>query len=177
MWALAHHTISLSLCFFPFRMDLFDRMMYGRSWVSASFPRFCDSIIWGPSPAPLLHCSTVPNYNALWALASFSPAQDLICSSPMDIARKVLIVLKTFLRRNEDVQVGGLIRGHFLMILQHLLVEHGSSPSGGQPVAAGGMFRPEGRSCRRGHLYCDEVCSGRENWSFLCKRKVRPMGH
>uniref|UniRef100_A0AAA9SD89 Meiotic double-stranded break formation protein 1 n=1 Tax=Bos taurus TaxID=9913 RepID=A0AAA9SD89_BOVIN len=55
---------------------------------------------------------------------------DLICSSPMDIARKVLIVLKTFLRRNEDVQVGGLIRGHFLMILQHLLVEHGSSPSG-----------------------------------------------
>ncbi|XP_065793513.1 meiosis inhibitor protein 1 [Muntiacus reevesi] len=55
---------------------------------------------------------------------------DLICSSPMDIAHKVLIVLKTFLRRNEDVQVGGLIRGHFLMILQHLLVEHGSSPSG-----------------------------------------------
>lgn len=58
----------------------------------------------------------------------------------MDIARKVLIILKTFLRRNEDVQVGGLIRGHFLMILQHLLVEHGSSPSGGQPVAAGGML-------------------------------------
>ena len=86
----------------------------------------------------------------------------------MDIARKVLIVLKTFLRRNEDVQVGGLIRGHFLMILQHLLVEHGSSPSGGQPVAAGGMFRPEGRSCRSGHLYCDEVCFGRENWSFFC---------
>ena len=26
------------------------------------------------------------------------------------------------------------------MILQHLLVEHGSSPSGGQPVAAGGML-------------------------------------
>ncbi|KAF4023011.1 hypothetical protein G4228_014761 [Cervus hanglu yarkandensis] len=56
--------------------------------------------------------------------------EDLICSSPMDIAHKVLIILKTFLRRNEDVQVGGLIRGHFLMILQHLLVEHGSSPSG-----------------------------------------------
>ncbi|KAI4545837.1 hypothetical protein MG293_002392, partial [Ovis ammon polii] len=55
---------------------------------------------------------------------------DLICSSPVDIARRVLIVLKTFLRRNEDVQVGGLIRGHFLMILQHLLMEHGSSPSG-----------------------------------------------
>ena len=95
----------------------------------------------------------------------------------MDIARRVLIVLKTFLRRNEDVQVGGLIRGHFLMILQHLLMEHGSSPSGGQPVAAGGMFRPEGRSLRSGHLYCDEIGSGRENQSFLCKRKVRPVGH
>ncbi|XP_036923898.1 meiosis inhibitor protein 1 [Sturnira hondurensis] len=54
---------------------------------------------------------------------------DLIYSSPMDIAHKVLIVLRTFLRRNEDVQVGGLIRGHFLLILQHLLVEHGASPS------------------------------------------------
>ncbi|KAB0399873.1 hypothetical protein E2I00_012891, partial [Balaenoptera physalus] len=55
---------------------------------------------------------------------------DLIYSSPVDTAHKVLIVLRTFLRRNEDVQVGGLIRGHFLLILQHLLVEHGSSPSG-----------------------------------------------
>ncbi|XP_024435400.2 meiosis inhibitor protein 1 [Desmodus rotundus] len=54
---------------------------------------------------------------------------DLIYSSPVDIARKVLIVLRTFLRRNEDVQVGGLIRSHFLLILQHLLVEHGASPS------------------------------------------------
>uniref|UniRef100_G1NY35 Meiotic double-stranded break formation protein 1 n=1 Tax=Myotis lucifugus TaxID=59463 RepID=G1NY35_MYOLU len=53
---------------------------------------------------------------------------DLISSSPVDIARKVLIVLRTFLRRNEDVQVGGLIRGHFLLILQHLLVEYGDSP-------------------------------------------------
>ncbi|XP_008572694.1 PREDICTED: meiosis inhibitor protein 1 [Galeopterus variegatus] len=55
---------------------------------------------------------------------------DLVYSSPVATARKVLIVLRTFLRRNEDVQVGGLIRGHFLLILQHLLVEHGSSPSG-----------------------------------------------
>ncbi|KAM9229173.1 meiosis inhibitor protein 1 [Dugong dugon] len=55
---------------------------------------------------------------------------DLIYSSPVDIARKVLIVLRTFLRRNEDIQVGGLIRGHFLLILQHLLVEYGPSTSG-----------------------------------------------
>uniref|UniRef100_A0A8D2JR12 Meiotic double-stranded break formation protein 1 n=1 Tax=Sciurus vulgaris TaxID=55149 RepID=A0A8D2JR12_SCIVU len=55
---------------------------------------------------------------------------DLLYSSPVDTARKVLIILRTFLKRNEDVQVDGLIRGHFLLILQHLLVEHGASPSG-----------------------------------------------
>ncbi|KAM6162172.1 meiosis inhibitor protein 1 [Erethizon dorsatum] len=55
---------------------------------------------------------------------------DLVYSSPVDVARNVLVILKTFLRRNEDIQVGGLIRGHFLLILQHLLVEHGTSPSG-----------------------------------------------
>ncbi|XP_019590004.2 meiosis inhibitor protein 1 [Rhinolophus sinicus] len=54
---------------------------------------------------------------------------DLTYSSPVDTAHKVLVVLKTFLRRNEDVQVGGLIRAHFLLILQRLLVEHGASPS------------------------------------------------
>ena len=58
----------------------------------------------------------------------------------MDTAHKVLIVLRMFLRRNEDVEVGGLIRGHFLLILQHLLVEHGASPSEGQSAAMGGMF-------------------------------------
>ncbi|XP_013972795.1 meiosis inhibitor protein 1 isoform X9 [Canis lupus baileyi] len=55
--------------------------------------------------------------------------EDLIYSSSVDTAHKVLIVLRMFLRRNEDVEVGGLIRGHFLLILQHLLVEHGASPS------------------------------------------------
>ncbi|KAL0625449.1 Meiosis inhibitor protein 1, partial [Plecturocebus cupreus] len=55
---------------------------------------------------------------------------DLIYSSPVDTARKVLISLRTFLRKNEDIQVGSLIRGHFLLILQRLLVEHGASPSG-----------------------------------------------
>ncbi|XP_028645839.1 meiosis inhibitor protein 1 [Grammomys surdaster] len=55
---------------------------------------------------------------------------DLIYSSPVDTARKVLIVLRTFLRENEDIEVGGLIRGHFLLILQRLLVEYGASTSG-----------------------------------------------
>ncbi|KAM4882243.1 meiosis inhibitor protein 1 isoform 2-T2 [Thomomys bottae] len=55
---------------------------------------------------------------------------DLIYSSPVDIAHKVLIVLKTFLKKNEDIHVGSLIRGHFLLILQHLLVEDVVLPSG-----------------------------------------------
>ncbi|XP_076767806.1 meiosis inhibitor protein 1 isoform X1 [Arvicanthis niloticus] len=55
---------------------------------------------------------------------------DLVYSSPVDTARKVLIVLRTFLRENEDIEVGGLIRGHFLLILQRLLVEYGASTSG-----------------------------------------------
>uniref|UniRef100_A0A8C8SYX2 Meiotic double-stranded break formation protein 1 n=1 Tax=Peromyscus maniculatus bairdii TaxID=230844 RepID=A0A8C8SYX2_PERMB len=56
---------------------------------------------------------------------------DLVYSSPMDTARKVLIVLRTFIRENEDIEVGGLIRGHFLIILQRLLVEYGAPTSGG----------------------------------------------
>lgn len=39
--------------------------------------------------------------------------------------------------------MGGLIRGHFLLILQHLLVEHGASPSGGQYVGAGRTLSAE----------------------------------
>lgn len=50
----------------------------------------------------------------------------------MDTARKVLIVLRTFIQENEDIEVGGLIRGHFLIILQRLLVEYGAPTSGGQ---------------------------------------------
>nr|XP_036862041.1 meiosis inhibitor protein 1 [Manis javanica] len=63
--------------------------------------------------------------------------KDLIYSSPVDTARKVLMVLRSFLWRNEDIQVDGLIRGHFLLILQHLLVEHEASPreaSGNLPL-------------------------------------------
>ncbi|XP_043737447.1 meiosis inhibitor protein 1 isoform X3 [Cervus elaphus] len=98
------------------------------SWEESS----CEELYGVPSAGqPTLPASVA----ALFHMLRSSPSillilLDLICSSPLDIARKVLIILKTFLRRNEDVQVGGLIRGHFLMILQHLLVEHGSSPSG-----------------------------------------------
>ncbi|KAM5289154.1 meiosis inhibitor protein 1 [Ctenodactylus gundi] len=80
---------------------------------------------------PTLPASSV----ALFQVLRSSPSillilLDLVYSSPVDTAHKVLIILRTFLRRNEDVQVGGLIRGHFLLILQHLLVEHDDFPLG-----------------------------------------------
>ncbi|KAL6092401.1 hypothetical protein STEG23_031759, partial [Scotinomys teguina] len=55
---------------------------------------------------------------------------DLIYSSPTDTARKVLMVLRIFIRESEGMEVGGLIRGHFLIILQRLLVEYGAPTLG-----------------------------------------------
>ncbi|XP_051818169.1 meiosis inhibitor protein 1 [Antechinus flavipes] len=52
---------------------------------------------------------------------------DLVYTSPIDVAQKVLKVLRIFLEENEDIQVGSLLRGHFLQILQQLLVESGAS--------------------------------------------------
>ncbi|XP_012880229.1 PREDICTED: meiosis inhibitor protein 1 [Dipodomys ordii] len=76
-----------------------------------------------------------PSFTDLFQILRSSPSillilMDLIYSSPADIARKVLIVLKTFLKKNEDIQVGSLVRGHFLFTLQHLLVEDVVLPSG-----------------------------------------------
>ncbi|XP_042849322.1 meiosis inhibitor protein 1 isoform X2 [Panthera tigris] len=98
------------------------------SWEESSYEELDDVSSAGQSPLPA-------SLAALFYMLRSSPSillilLDLIYSSPVDTARKVLIVLRTFLMRNEDVQVGGLIRGHFLLILQHLLVEHGASPSG-----------------------------------------------
>ncbi|XP_040346627.1 meiosis inhibitor protein 1 isoform X2 [Herpailurus yagouaroundi] len=98
------------------------------SWEESSYEELDDVSSAGQSPLPA-------SLAALFYMLRSSPSillilLDLIYSSPVDTARKVLIVLRNFLRRNEDVQVGGLIRGHFLLILQHLLVEHGASPSG-----------------------------------------------
>ncbi|XP_045320584.1 meiosis inhibitor protein 1 isoform X2 [Leopardus geoffroyi] len=98
------------------------------SWEESSYEELDDVSSAGQSPLPA-------SLAALFSMLRSSPSillilLDLIYSSPVDTARKVLIVLRTFLRRNEDVQVGGLIRGHFLLILQNLLVEHGASPSG-----------------------------------------------
>ncbi|XP_062442567.1 meiosis inhibitor protein 1 [Rhea pennata] len=52
---------------------------------------------------------------------------DLVCSSSMDVARKVLVTLKSFLEKNEDVLVCDLLRSQFLQILQQLLVESSSA--------------------------------------------------
>ncbi|XP_051016000.1 meiosis inhibitor protein 1 [Acomys russatus] len=75
------------------------------------------------------------NLTALFQMLRSAPSTllillDLVYSSAMGTARKVLIVLRTFLQENEDVEVGGLIRGHFLLILQRVLVEYGAPTSG-----------------------------------------------
>uniref|UniRef100_A0A8C9FZT3 Meiotic double-stranded break formation protein 1 n=1 Tax=Pavo cristatus TaxID=9049 RepID=A0A8C9FZT3_PAVCR len=48
---------------------------------------------------------------------------DLVCSSSVEVAQKVLMALRTFLEKNEDVFVCDLLRNQFLQILQQLLVE------------------------------------------------------
>ncbi|NXD49768.1 MEII1 protein, partial [Corvus moneduloides] len=52
---------------------------------------------------------------------------DLVCSSSVGVAWKVLMTLRTFLERNEDVLVCDLLRSRFLQILQQLLVESSSA--------------------------------------------------
>ncbi|NWT82083.1 MEII1 protein, partial [Lanius ludovicianus] len=52
---------------------------------------------------------------------------DLVCSSSVEVAWKVLMTLRTFLERNEDVLVCDLLRSRFLQILQRLLVESSSA--------------------------------------------------
>ncbi|NXQ60372.1 MEII1 protein, partial [Anthoscopus minutus] len=52
---------------------------------------------------------------------------DLVCSSSVEVAWKVLITLRIFLERNEDVLVCDLLRSRFLQILQQLLVESSSA--------------------------------------------------
>ncbi|XP_049628411.1 meiosis inhibitor protein 1 [Suncus etruscus] len=88
------------------------------------------------SPSPGTPPSVPASLGTLFHMLRNSPSIlliliDLIHASPVDTARKVLITLRTFLRTNEDVQVCGLIRSHFLVILQQMLVEHGVSPSQG----------------------------------------------
>ncbi|XP_037587922.1 meiosis inhibitor protein 1 [Cebus imitator] len=98
------------------------------SWEESSYEEFNDVTSAGQ---PTLPTSLAVLFQLLRSIPSILLILlDLIYSSPVDIARKVLISLRTFLRKNEDIQVGGLIRGHFLLILQRLLVEHGASPSG-----------------------------------------------
>ncbi|XP_032543215.1 meiosis inhibitor protein 1 isoform X1 [Chiroxiphia lanceolata] len=52
---------------------------------------------------------------------------DLVCSSSVKVAWKMLMTLRIFLERNEDVLVCDLLRSRFLQILQQLLVESSSA--------------------------------------------------
>ncbi|XP_005040006.2 PREDICTED: meiosis inhibitor protein 1 [Ficedula albicollis] len=52
---------------------------------------------------------------------------DLVSSSSVEVAWKVLMTLRTFLERNEDVLVCDLLRSRFLQILQQLLIESSSA--------------------------------------------------
>ncbi|XP_021239627.1 meiosis inhibitor protein 1 [Numida meleagris] len=52
---------------------------------------------------------------------------DLVCSSSVEVAQKVLMALRTFLEINEDAFVCDLLRNQFLHILQQLLVESSSA--------------------------------------------------
>ncbi|NXK69822.1 MEII1 protein, partial [Sylvietta virens] len=52
---------------------------------------------------------------------------DLVCSSSVEVAWKVLMTLRTFLERNQDVLVCNLLQKRFLQILQQLLVESSSA--------------------------------------------------
>ncbi|XP_059103787.1 meiosis inhibitor protein 1 [Peromyscus eremicus] len=98
------------------------------SWEECSYENLDDDSSPGRTIFPA-------NLAALFQMLRSTPSillilLDLVYSSPMDTARKVLIVLRTFIRENEDIKVGGLIRGHFLIILQRLLVEYAAPTSG-----------------------------------------------
>ncbi|XP_072829706.1 meiosis inhibitor protein 1 isoform X3 [Vicugna pacos] len=133
-----HHPLLLRLfLLYPELMSRFGHRVLELwfSWEESSYEELEDT----PSAGqPTLPASLAALFHVLRSSPSILLILlDLIYSSPVDIARKVLIILRTFLRRNEDVQVGGLIRGHFLLILQRLLVEHGASPleaSGNLPL-------------------------------------------
>ncbi|XP_053110202.1 meiosis inhibitor protein 1 isoform X3 [Hemicordylus capensis] len=72
------------------------------------------------------------NFNSFLCMLKDNPSAllvllDLVCLGTKEVIRKVLVVLKTFLKRNEDIHVCDLLRSQFLQILQKLLVENSSS--------------------------------------------------
>ncbi|KAM6435982.1 meiosis inhibitor protein 1 isoform 4-T4 [Liasis olivaceus] len=74
------------------------------------------------------------NFNSLLCMLKDNPSAilvllDLVCFGTNEVAHKVLISLKTFLRIAEDIHICDLLRSQFLQILQQLLVENNSSIS------------------------------------------------
>ncbi|KAL7982457.1 hypothetical protein Chor_010055 [Crotalus horridus] len=77
------------------------------------------------------------NFNSLISMLKANPSAilvllDLVCFGTNEVAQKVLISLKIFLRIAEDIRVCDLLRSQFLQILQQLLVENNSSISQAQ---------------------------------------------
>ncbi|KAJ6659022.1 hypothetical protein lerEdw1_019659 [Lerista edwardsae] len=74
------------------------------------------------------------NLNSLLCMLKCNPSAllvllDLICLGTKEVAHKVLLTLKSFLKRNEDIHLCDLLRSQFLQILQKLLAENSSSIS------------------------------------------------
>ncbi|CAI5785923.1 inhibitor 1 [Podarcis lilfordi] len=72
------------------------------------------------------------NFNSLLCMLKGNPSAllvllDLVCVGTSEVAHKVLITLKAFLKIDENVHVCDLLRSQFLQILQNLLVENNSS--------------------------------------------------
>ncbi|XP_077791054.1 meiosis inhibitor protein 1 isoform X1 [Podarcis muralis] len=72
------------------------------------------------------------NFNSLLCMLKGNPSAllvllDLVCVGTGEVAHKVLITLKAFLKTDENAHVCDLLRSQFLQILQNLLVENNSS--------------------------------------------------
>lgn len=74
------------------------------------------------------------------------PLQDLVCSSSVEVAWKVLMTLKIFLESDDHVLVCDLLRSQFLQILQQVLVQSNSaSLQGDCPLWLGCALRSTSR--------------------------------
>uniref|UniRef100_A0A670K1F0 Meiotic double-stranded break formation protein 1 n=1 Tax=Podarcis muralis TaxID=64176 RepID=A0A670K1F0_PODMU len=82
------------------------------------------------------------NFNSLLCMLKGNPSAllvllDLVCVGTSEVAHKVLITLKAFLKIDENAHVCDLLRSQFLQILQNLLVENNSSA---QPLLLNLLF-------------------------------------
>ncbi|XP_075430136.1 meiosis inhibitor protein 1 isoform X2 [Ascaphus truei] len=73
-------------------------------------------------------CISLPLLNILHANPnSMLILLDLICTGPVELAHKVLVILKTFLTRYDDSLISDLLRSRLLQVLQRILVVNSSA--------------------------------------------------